>query len=910
MRRLFLPVLVLFATAVSAAEQKSVVMDVDALAIEHTAFTLDNGLRVVVHEDHSVPLVAVNLWYHVGSRNERRGRTGFAHLFEHFFFNGSEHYPHGFREAMDDLGANNRNGTTSTDRTNFFEDVPVSALERTLYLEADRMGWLEGNLSKDMLERERGVVQNEKRQGENAPYGRVFTRLAEVMYPAAHPYSWSTIGSMEDLDAASLDDIKEWYRGYYGPNNAVLALAGDITVEQAKALVGKYFGGITPGAPVTRHEAWVPELDVDIRDTQQDRVPQARIYRAWHLPPLGTRELHAMELWASVLSGADSAPLKRRLVFEKQLATEVGAFVDGQQLSSLLLVVATAKPGVDPVELERELDAAVQAELARVAGADELQRARSRFTAQFTRGIERLGGFGGRSDVLAEHLTFFGRADAYLDRLRDLNTIDAAEIGRVAKQWLSRHHYTMTVLPMPELAAAKDTIDRSQLPALSAPPAVKFPEVQRATLKNGMKVLLMERHSAPLVNLMLAVDAGSAADAADARGTGRFAMDLLLKGTRSRDAFAIADQRDALGATLFAAHGVDQSLLQMSALKPNLQPSLALLADVATQPAFPDDMVEIQRRQQLAAIEQQRANPMNAAFRAAAPQLFGSAHPYAQAAGDAGDPAAVSAVGRDALAAWHARWFVPGNATLIVAGDTTLADLVPMLERSFGGWRGDAAPTKKMPVAQTTGRGKVLLIDKPDAPQSLIYVAHVAGTGASDADLALETVMRNFGGMATSRLNRNLRLDKHWSYGSFGGLSNVRGPRNFSVVAPVQTDRTRDAMVEIRKEIDGVAGARPLAGEELDSILRAQVSRLPGRFETLDALLNAGLDIVNVGRDPSYYTDYATRLRALDGAALNRAAADAVKPDQLMWLVVGDLRRIEPGIRELGYGEVVRIETP
>ncbi len=367
-------VLAMAALGVAAKDAGPKPIDVAALAIEHETFTLDNGLRVVVHEDHSVPLVAVNFWYHVGSRNEKRGRTGFAHLFEHFFFNGSEHYPHGFREAMDDLGANNRNGTTNTDRTNFFEDVPTSALERTLYLEADRMGFLAGNLGAEMLERERGVVQNEKRQGENQPYGRVFTRMVEQMYPYSHPYSWSTIGSMDDLNAASLDDIKAWYGAWYGPNNAVLALAGDITVDQAKQLVGKYFGGIAPGQPVAKLKAWVPALDTDIRDTMEDRVPQTRIVRAWHVPQSGTRDLHALELYAGLLSGSESSPLDKRLVFGKQLATSVAAFAWGSELSGILMVQADVKPGVDPHEVEREIDAVIADTLSQPIDAAGLDR--------------------------------------------------------------------------------------------------------------------------------------------------------------------------------------------------------------------------------------------------------------------------------------------------------------------------------------------------------------------------------------------------------------------------------------------------------------------------------------------------------------------------------------------------------
>ncbi|UHQ22178.1 insulinase family protein [Lysobacter sp. 5GHs7-4] len=903
---LFLLMAALAAPAAWAAAPT--VPDVDSLRIKHERIVLPNGLTVLVHEDHSVPLVAVNVWYHVGSRDERRGRTGFAHLFEHFFFNGSQNYPHGFREAMDDLGANNRNGTTNTDRTNFFEDVPVSGLERTLYLEADRMGFLAGNINQEMLERERGVVQNEKRQGENQPYGRVFDRMVQLIYPYSHPYSWPTIGSMEDLQAAKLDDIKQWYATYYGPSNAVLALAGDITVEQARALATKYFGAIPPGPPLPRLQAWVPVLEQDLRDSVQDRVPQHRIYRAWHLPPMGERDTHAMELFASVLAGSESAPLSRRLVFDRKLATDVSASVWDKQLTSTFIVTVDVKPGVDPAEAERELDAVLARALAQAPAAPDLQRARSRYLADFARNSQRLGGFGGRSDVLAESETYFGDPEAYLRRLRDLSTLTPAQVQASAREWLGRHHATLTVAPAPELRAGKDEFDRKLLPALGAPPQVDFPKLQRTTLSNGLKVMLLERHSAPLVSVALAVDAGVSADPADAPGTSRFALDLLLKGTATRDAFRLADERDALGATLNVGNSLDQSLVYLTALRPNLGGSLDLLADVARNPAFPEDMVEIQRKQQLAAIEQQRASPTGAATRTLPPLLYGPGHAYGNAGGSLGRETTISALPRSALQAWHARWFVPGNATLIVAGDVTLDALKPELERAFGGWAGGTAPSKRLSAPSSPGRGKVVLIDRPDAPQSVILAAHLGPTGASDDDLALETVMRNFGGMATSRLNRNLRLEKHWSYGTSGGLSGARGPRSFVVVAPVQTDKTKESMVEVLKEIRGVAGARPLVGEEYESIMRSQVARLPGRFETLDSLVAAATDIANTGRAPEYYYDYAQRLRALDADALARAGK-TVKPDELVWIVVGDLKKIEAGVRELNYGEVVKAQA-
>jgi zinc protease len=878
-------------------------VNLEALRIRHEVFTLPNGLTVIVAPDPSVPLVAVNLWYHVGSRNEVRGRTGFAHLFEHFFFNGSEHYPHGFREAMDDLGANNRNGTTNTDRTNFFEDVPTSALERTLYLEADRMGWLAKQINQEMLERERGVVQNEKRQGENQPYGRAYERLTKAMYPASHPYSWTTIGEMEDLDAAKLQDVQAWYARYYGPNNAVLALAGDISVERARALAQKYFGAIPPGPPVARLSTWVPTLDSNMRDTMQDRVPQTRIVRAWHLPPVGDADTTSMELFAQALSGSESAPLDRRLVFETQLATEVAAYVDANELASTLTVEVDVKPDADAAAAEREMEAVVAKLLANGPTAGDLQRARSREFASFSRGLERLGGFGGRADVLASSMTLEGDSNAYMTRLQRLRDATPASVAAAAKRWLSKPHYTLSVTPYPDFTASADSIDRSQLPALSDPPKVEFPQAQRATLPNGLKVILLERHSAPLVNAALAVDAGLASDPLEAPGTALFAMNLLLKGSTTRDAFQIADQRDSLGATLSVQNTLDLSLVRMTALRDNLGGSLDLLADVVRRPAFPAAMVDLQRKQQLAEIEQQQASPVDMAMRVLPRLVYGPNHAYSGPTGGAGRLDAVSRLPREALQAWHRDWMKPNNATLIVAGDVSMAQLMPALQKSFGDWAGGPVPQKLLTVASSPGRGKIFLIDKPEAPQSVLVAAHLGHAGAGADDLALESVMRNFGGMATSRLNRNLRLDKHWSYGTSGGVSTVRGPRMFSVIAPVQTDKTREAMVEVMKEIRGVAGERPVAGEEFDSVMRGQISRLAGRFETLQSLVDAATSFVSINRAPEYYYNFGQDMRALTPEAL-AAAGRFVKPEELTWVIVGDRAKIEAGVRELGFGEV------
>jgi len=915
MKKLILPLMLGLAAAASiaahaapaASATKPVVFDRAAYAIDYKKFVLPNGLTLLVHTDRSVPVVGVNMWYHVGSRNEKRGKTGFAHLFEHFFFNGSENYPHGFREAMDDLGANNRNGTTNTDRTNFFEDVPTSALERTLFLESDRMGFLGNYISQAMLERERGVVQNEKRQGENQPYGRVRLEVAAKMFPYSHPYSWSTIGSMEDLAAASLDDIKEWYRTYYGPNNAVISLAGDITPERAYELVNRYFGAIPPGPPLPRLEAWIPQLERDIRDEMQDHVPQVRIYRSWHVSSWRDADTQRLNLLAGVLAGSKSARLDRSLVYEKGLATNVAAYVSERELGGTFDIVATLKPGADSLAVEREIERVLAELLAKGPTAAELARVKTRELADFSRSLERLGGFGGRSDVLAESMTYGGKPDAYLDRLALFANSTPAQVQDAGQRWLRGHHYTMTVRPAPKLAASASDIDRKQLPALGEAPDVTFPALQRAQLKNGVKVVLLERHSAPIVNVALAVDAGAASDSAAHAGTASLALDLLDKGSKTRDAFALSDALENLGARLSTATTPDLSLVRLQATSANLAPSLGVMADAALNPAFAQDQFALQKSRRLAQIGQEKAQPNSLALRLMPGLLYGPEHAYGKPA--SGFEASVQGVRRDDLAAWHAAWFRPASSTIVVTGDTSMAQLLPALEASFGRWQGGSAPAKQMASVAPTAGKRVILIDKPDAPQSTIVAAHVSQAYGQAEDLAIEPVMQNFGGIATSRLNRNLRLDKHWSYGTSARLPEVRGQRPFYVLAPVQTDKTVEAMREVANEVRGVAGARPLVGAEYASIMRNMTARLPGRFGTLDALEGAALSTVNLGLADDYWSRYAGGVRALSEQQLGAAAARFVKPDEVVWIVIGDLRRIEAGVRALGWGTVSVVDA-
>ena len=506
-------------------------------------------------------------------------------------------------------------------------------------------------------------------------------------------------------------------------------------------------------------------------------------------------------------------------------------------------------------------------------------------------------------------MTYGGSPDAYLDGLETMSKATPADVRAAGQKWLRANSYTMLVKPFPKLAAAKGNLDRKVLPGLGGAPEVKFPEVQRATLKNGLNVMLLERHSAPIVNVTVAVDAGFASDTPERAGAASLALDLMDEGTKTRDAFQIVNELDALGARLQTFSQLDLSFVKVRATSENLRPTLGILADVVLNPSFPEDQFKIQKERRLAQIGQEKAQAAAAAMRVLPGILYGANHAYGKPSSGSGSEKSVEPVTREDLARWHAQWFKPGSATVIVTGDTTMAKLRPALEEAFGAWAPGKAPAKNIGTAARTAGGRVYLIDKPDAPQSVILAAHLSEPGGQPEEQAVETVMQNFGGMATSRLNRNLRLDKHWSYGTQGFIGGARGQRPFVVIAPVQTDKTKESMAEVAKEIKGLAGERPVAGEEFASIMRNMTLRLPARFETLDALEGAAVRMINYNLPADYWARYAGEVRGLTEAQLNDAAKKFVRPGEVIWIVVGDLRKVEKGIRELGFGEVIRLNA-
>ncbi|HME00198.1 MAG TPA: pitrilysin family protein [Terriglobia bacterium] len=899
--RVHRPMLLLLVLACGALAQAQ---DID---IPYQKFVLENGLTLIVHEDHKAPIVAVNLWYHVGSKNEKPGKTGFAHLFEHLMFGGSQHAMGSYIKAMEKVGATDLNGTTYFDRTNFFENVPTSALDYALWMESDRMGFLD--LSQKTLDLQRGVVENEKRQDENQPYDLTEEYIPENTYPAGHPYSWDVIGEMADLDAASFKDVQEWFKTYYGPSNVVLVLAGDIDAKTAREKVEKYFGSIPPGPPVTHQQVWIAKMTGAHREITQEHVPLPRVYMVWNVPQFGSADADYLDLVSACLGAGKTSRLYKRLIYDDQIASDVTVYNETREIGGQFYIQVTARPGHNLDEIEKEVDEELARFLKEGPTSTELERVRTRYTANFLRGVERIGGFGGKSDRLAQYAVYGGDPGGYKVTLQRVREATAEDLKSAANRWLGDGVYIADVQPFPDYKTASGGADRSQAPTLGSPPELKLPKLQRATLSNGLKVILAERHGVPLVNFWLATDAGYAADQFATPGTAKLTGTLLIDGTSTRNALEISDQTALLGAQLQGYSNLDFSFVRLSALKSKLDPSLDLFADVILHPSFPEADFKREQKLQLDAIQQEQSEPIAMALRVFPGLLYGRGHAYGSPLTGSGTAASVQKLTRDDLVKFHEVWFRPNNATLVVAGDATLAELTPKLEKLFAGWKSGGIPVKNVSAVKLPPKPAVYIVDKPGAEQSVILAGTVDMPPNTPEEIAIQAMNDDLGGTFSSRLNMNLREDKHWAYGAGSFLVGARAQRPFIAYAPVQTDKTKESLVEVNKELRAILTDRPVTAEELARIKANETLSLPGSRETLNEVGSSITELVQYGWPDDYYDTMTGKISALTTSDLDAAAKQVVHPDNLVWVVVGDRAKIEAGIRELGYGEIRFIDA-
>lgn len=881
--------------------------------IEFEKYTLPNGLQVILHVDRKLPVVHVNQWFHVGSANEKLGRSGFAHLFEHMMFQGSKNADKEYFEYVEAAGANllegGVNGTTNQDRTNYFATVPSGNLENLLWVESDRLATLPEALNKEKFDNQVMVVQNERRQGlENQPYGRAFKILLENLFPLGHPYHTDVIGTHEDLTASTLDDVRDFFRTYYTPNNLSLVIAGDFDPAEAKRLVEKYFGPIPPGPALDRPAKTAMSLSSEKVIEVADRVPQERTYMAWHSPAYFDAGDAELELAATILTDGLSARLNKALLYDRQLASNVSAFQSGQPLSGFFGMMVTARPGSDLKQIEQILDA----EIARFAKdgptAGELERAKTKWEAGFVSGLEGIGGFGGKSDRLNNYNTFLGdpgKFDEDLARRRNATT----ESVRAAVDRYINNKNRVVVRFRPEKSSKPSDValDRAKEPALGGDRPFRAPDVKSAKLENGLEILVVEKPELPKVAAGLVTRAGSIADSEGKAGLASMTARLMRRGTKTKSALQIDEALGDLGTEIGSGSAKEYASVSLEVLKRNFDSAVGVMADVVQNPAFSQEEFDREKKLVLDGLAQSANNPNAVANRAAAMVAFGPNHPYGRPSG--GLPGTVGAITRDDLVRFHQQYWKPGSSALIFVGDITLAEATDAARKHFGSWAAGKAPAVNIPAAAPMPKGKVYLIDKPGAAQTVIAHILTAPERRSQDYHALTLANAVYGGGFGTRLNLNLREDKGWSYGVFAFPQHFEKGGLWVASGGVQTNKTKESAAEFMKELKYLAGEKPISEKEFSQARLAKIRGYAQQFEGYQRVAQQIGDLWIAGLP---MTDLQSETDELGKQAIERVNAVAAKyaaPANSSILLVGDLTKIEAGIRELNLGEVVILDV-
>ncbi len=885
----------------------------DVPKIEFEKYTLPNGLQVILHVDRKLPMVHVNSWFHVGSKNEKVGRTGFAHLFEHMMFEGSKDANDKYFKFIGQAGANlfegGVNGTTDQDRTNYFATVPSANLEYVVWLESDRLATLTDVLTKAKLDAERDIVKNERRQSlENQPYGRAFMLIFQNVFPEGHPYHHDVIGSHEDLTAASVEDVVEFFKTYYTPNNLSLAITGDFEIAEAKRLIEKYYGPIPPGPALDRPKEWVPVLASPKVVEVNDRVPQERVYLAWPSPAMFDAGDGALDLVSKILSSGLSSRLNQALVYGKKLCSNVNAFQVSSEIAGAFVVSATARPGSSLKEIEQILDS----EIARLAKegptADELSRAKTKWEFEFVSGLERIGGFGGQADLLNQYNTFFGNPNLFAEDVARHQKVTAEEIRQTVSRWIDTPN-RVTVRFHPEVSKRPEvgSLDRSKAPAFGADRAFQTPEVKSARLDNGVQIYVVERKDLPKVAVTLATRAGSASDPKGKDGLASLTAALMRRGTKTKKAIEIDSALGDLGTELTGGAARESATQGIEVLRRNLPAAFAILAEVAREPAFPADEVDTEKKRRLDSLAQANNNPQMLAGRLAPVLGYGPNHPYGHPA--QGFVSTVTGITVEDIARFHSTYWKPGSSALIFTGDISLADAAELARKNFGSWTGGAAPATAVPAPQPVGPGKVFMVNHPDAAQTVISEILPAPVHSASDYFALSMADTVWGGSASARLGSNLREEKSYSYGVFS-FTDVNSKYAIWVASGgVQTNKTKESVVEFQKELKFIAGEKPVSEKELTDARNLRVRGYAQQFESLDRvagqvqqLWSAGLPMTELQREPG-------ELQKVSRDAVNAAAEKYATPSKATMLLVGDMAKIGAGVRDLKIGEVVVIDA-
>ncbi len=865
--------------------------------VKYEKYTLMNGMTVILHEDHTLPVATVNTWYHVGSKDEMARRTGFAHLFEHLMFMGTERVPTGMFDKIMEAGGGNNNASTSADRTNYYDFGPSSQLPTLLWLEADRLEDFGRAMNQKKLDLQREVVKNERRENfENAPYGKVPLAMYAAMYPEAHPYHLATIGLPEDLDAATVKDVQDFFASYYVPNNATMVVAGDFDPKAIKPLIAKLFGTLPRADDPTHKVAPEPALHEIKRMTLTDKVPLARTHMVWHSPAWYKPGDGEMDLFANLLSTGFSSRLYQRLVVKDQLASDVAAYQQSQYLGSLFVIQATAKEGVSLDKLEATIDDEVGKLLKTGPGVDELSRVKARWQFDAVNGLQSLADI---ADRLNQYDFYLGKPNSFrwdLDRHLKATPLGIQTWG--LKVLDPKARLILRVIPQQEKPAVNP---RDQQPAPLAEKDFMLPTPTELKLANGIKLIYFHRPELPLMNLSIQFSAGAAGDPAEKSGLASMTAAMLDQGAGDLDADAFNKALDALGAQFSASAGRLTSSVDLEVTSGNFEKALPLVADSIIRYRLDPKAWEREKGLRLDELAQAADDPDTIAQEVALREFFGAGHAYGR--NPSGRQATVKNITLDDVRSEHQAIYQPKLATFFGAGSLPVAQVKALLDKQFAQWQPSGGPLATPPMTPPANQGlRVVIVDRPDAAQTVIRFVF-PGVPYSDPNrLALSGLSTILGGTFTSRLNANLREDKGFTYGAGTRLASDPAVGYLTAVSPVRADVTGASLKEFLSEFKKIRTGDIQEAEALKArtSLRTDVITSAGSLGGLVGL--AELLFLN-GQSFAEYTAEARKLASLSAAQMNPLANNAIQLERAVLVLVGDKTQILKQIEGLGLAK-------
>jgi len=894
-------VLALLPMSTTAWSQKATETAQPEPILPFTQFTLDNGLTVLVREDHKLPIASVSVIYNVGSRDDPPGKAGLAHLFEHLLFYGSQHHPRNFLVTMQSLGGTNVSGGTDLDGTILLETVPISQLDAVLWLESDRMGYLLPALNQKTLSEQIEIIRNEINMNRDEPGGDARYHIAAAVFPPEHPYHREPTGDPQELGNIALDDVRSFFKTHYAPSNAAVAIAGDITPSEAFEKVKRYFGGLQTGPRPGRRTAWTPELTQDKREQIFDTAaPQ--VFFAWAMPGYGTIDDVYLRLAGSILVDGASSRVRRRLSAAGLNAADLSWEVDGRTMASLFRVSSKAASPAEFRTIERLIRDEIAALAAKEPTREELERAKRSKLLEWRRLAQKTADYDGQSALLAGIWSLSNGNAGMLDaNLQQMRAATPADVSAATRRWLNRAAYILDLEPTVQYRPTSADVDRSRIPGATAFKPADFPETRVATLPNGLKMRHAQWQGGPLVFASLIVRGGAGVDPQDKQGLARLTASLLTAGAGKMSEEQLADALARLDATLQSTTDVDTVTLTLTAPKEQMKEALDLFGTVVAAPTFPEAAVEREKKKQIQEVQDVPNAPRLLSRATVRRLLYGAGTPYVAQESGLGTTSGVSKITRADIAVYHRTWFNPANSEIVIVGDIGAAEAEAALTGTLGRWSNAGSQAPVVSVPEQVAAPGVYLIDRPGMEQADITAATLLDAPVSPAN-PTNAVMTNIIGDGTSgRIYVDLRDLKQWAYWAGGYVEGGRAGQMLLIRTQVQSQRTAEAIAAIKGHLESVKGSKPISSDELQLAKDTLTLSLPLEWETDEGIANAIATSVRRGLPDGAIEKFVTDVRAVTKEQVEQAARQVLRPDAMVWLVIGDRSKVEPHLTGIAY---------